>query len=426
MKRFRFPYFSRSTVPQHRETLFRKVCDINSFTLVELLVVIGILAILTAATVIVLNPAELLKQSRDSKRTTDLANLNNGIKLLLTQNPDVNLGSASTVYISLSDSSSTCGSYSLPVLPAGWQYHCATAANLNKVDSTGWIPISFSSATSGVASLAALPLDPQNSGAYYYSYIPGGSWEIMGMFESEKYAAKARSDAGTDPERLEVGSNLALWKDVYGLIGYWPMDEGSGTAVVDRSGNNNTGTLSGASWESGANCKVGGCLIFDGVNDYVSIGSANISPSYITVSAWINVKSLISQSSEKWIMAIPIDASPWESYGFIWHPSGSGYTLAFDTYESWVESLSTVLDFDTFHHFVGTYSGATLNVYIDGVLVKSVNKSGTPLTYIGNKPFMIGSRSGPSYNTNVVADDVRVYNRALSAAEIQAIYNATK
>jgi type II secretory pathway pseudopilin PulG len=183
----------------------------DSFTLVELLVVIGILAILTAAVVIVLNPAELLKQSRDSKRTTDLASLNNAIKLLLTQNPDVSLGSASTVYISLPATNADCSDIAstLPPIPSDWQYRCVTAANSQKTDGTGWIPVSFAAA-GGVASLSALPLDPQNTLQNFYSYIPGGSWELMATFESRKYQPKAQNDGGVQPGAIEVGTNLAL------------------------------------------------------------------------------------------------------------------------------------------------------------------------------------------------------------------------
>lgn len=133
-----------------------------SFTLVELLVVIGILAILTAAVVIVLNPAELLKQSRDSKRITDMAAVDNALKILLTQTPEVSLGNASTVYVSLGDSSSTCGSYALPTLPSGWQYRCATSANLIKTDGSGWIPVNFAN---GASQLPALPVRMRRAAA---------------------------------------------------------------------------------------------------------------------------------------------------------------------------------------------------------------------------------------------------------------------
>jgi type II secretory pathway pseudopilin PulG len=188
----------------------------DSFTLVELLVVIGILAILTAAVVIVLNPAELLKQSRDSKRTTDLAAVNNALKLLLTQNPDVSLGNASTVYVSLADASlaagatSTCPSLGLPALPSGWKYQCVSAANLIKTDGTGWIPVNFAS---GASQLPALPIDPQNvssTGLYYTYASANGRWELDFFFESAKRQAAGQNDGGDYDDRYEIGSNVAI------------------------------------------------------------------------------------------------------------------------------------------------------------------------------------------------------------------------
>ena len=56
----------------------------RGFTLVELLIVIAILAVLSVTVVVVLNPAELLKQARDSTRISDLASINSAIALYLT------------------------------------------------------------------------------------------------------------------------------------------------------------------------------------------------------------------------------------------------------------------------------------------------------------------------------------------------------
>ncbi|MDE2145009.1 MAG: prepilin-type N-terminal cleavage/methylation domain-containing protein, partial [Patescibacteria group bacterium] len=57
----------------------------DSFTLIELLIVIAIIGILASVVVLVLNPAQLLSQSRDSRRTQDLSNLNNAIGMYLSE-----------------------------------------------------------------------------------------------------------------------------------------------------------------------------------------------------------------------------------------------------------------------------------------------------------------------------------------------------
>ncbi|MFA6994699.1 MAG: type II secretion system protein, partial [Candidatus Paceibacterota bacterium] len=102
----------------------------KSFTLIELLIVIGILAVLVAAIVITLNPAQLLAQARDSKRQQDLSALNQALNTITTLDQSLFMGTSSIVYTSLPDSSSTCGSWGLPTLPSGWQYHCSPTSSL--------------------------------------------------------------------------------------------------------------------------------------------------------------------------------------------------------------------------------------------------------------------------------------------------------
>ncbi len=96
----------------------------NSFTLIELLVVIAILAVLATAVVLVLNPAQLLAQGRDSTRLSDLAALQSALSLFQADQYSQSLGIASTTYISIPDSSSTCGDLGLPALPSGYSYAC--------------------------------------------------------------------------------------------------------------------------------------------------------------------------------------------------------------------------------------------------------------------------------------------------------------
>ena len=86
----------------------RNLKSAQAFTLIELLVVIAVLAVLSTAAVLVINPAELIKRSRDSRRLQELNELNKAISLLVADKPAADLGLSSKVYISLPDSDPDC------------------------------------------------------------------------------------------------------------------------------------------------------------------------------------------------------------------------------------------------------------------------------------------------------------------------------
>jgi len=104
------------------------------------------------------------------------------------------MGSANTVYVSLPSANSNCSDLGLPSLPAGWSYHCSNSTNLQKTDSTGWIPINFTQISFGNV-LQSLPVDPINttSTGNYYIYVTGGSYQLATLFESEKYNSELTS-----------------------------------------------------------------------------------------------------------------------------------------------------------------------------------------------------------------------------------------
>ncbi len=189
----------------------------SSFTLVELLVVIGILAILTAAVVVVLNPAQLIAQSRDTTRFSDIETLNKALSLYQTDGGS-SFGTSTTVYVSIPDTSTSCANLGLATLPSGWTYACVTSANLQKTDGTGWIPVNFSSVSTG-SPLSSLPTDPINATSTnnFYTYITSGSnWTVSAQtLESTKYAYRAQTDGGTSATAYEVGSSLTLSPYIY-------------------------------------------------------------------------------------------------------------------------------------------------------------------------------------------------------------------
>ncbi len=178
----------------------------SSFTLIELLVVIAILAILAVVVVVVINPSELLKQARDSTRLSDLQTLNKAIALFQADQVGKSLGDPNTIYISIPDptlsgnQTSTCSSLNLPQLPSGYQYHCVSKDNLTKIDGKGWAPVPLKDISYG-SPIPKLPIDPinQTSTGEYYTYIPGGSWELTALLTSQKHQEKAINDGDAFP-----------------------------------------------------------------------------------------------------------------------------------------------------------------------------------------------------------------------------------
>ncbi len=111
----------------------------NSFTLVELMIVLAILALLAGIVVFTIKPGNILDNVNDYKRVSDLNNITKSINYLNVINLGLlNLGSATTIYVSLPDNTSTtCSSYALPSLPAGYGYSCKNTTIYRLNDSTG-------------------------------------------------------------------------------------------------------------------------------------------------------------------------------------------------------------------------------------------------------------------------------------------------
>jgi prepilin-type N-terminal cleavage/methylation domain-containing protein len=207
------------------------------FTLLELLIVIGILAVLATTVVLVINPGDLLARSRDSRRISDLSTLNSAINLALISNPSLSLGTPNTIYVSLPSDQPDCSDLGLPS-HSGWTYHCATQDNLTKTNGDGWIPINFTQMDIG-SPISHLPLDPKNtyikdltqSNDFFFTYAVNSSnqWELNAKTESSRFgftdrdgfpivnAATTPINDGGDNGLYEIGSNLTIIPDSGGL-----------------------------------------------------------------------------------------------------------------------------------------------------------------------------------------------------------------
>lgn len=204
----------------------------KGFTLLELLIVIAILAILSVTLVLVLNPAESLKKSRDTQRMSDLATLKTALGLYITTvtNPDLttdvvdnnrcylNGAGTKTVFYSTTMGSDTA------VAETG----TAVGSITTTTDGLGWLPVNLD-AIAGGSPISNLPLDPSNTfanggstadaitnDALVYRYACNASnitFELNAKLESAAFVTddnKAAKDGGNNALLYEVGTAINI------------------------------------------------------------------------------------------------------------------------------------------------------------------------------------------------------------------------
>jgi hypothetical protein len=229
-------------------------------------------------------------------------------------------------------------------------------------------------------------------------------------------------NAGRSPYAAATGTESVGANPVNaGLVGYWPMNEGTGTVASDASGNGNQGTwngsLIGGSHYAGG--KFGGAGNLDGVGNYVVTGTNGfpLGNGPRSVFAWIY---FTAASPNYYVFGYGNSTITGAVAGLRVTPS-----LVFQGVSDDFASAFTVTS-NTWHFIGFTYGGGTsMVIYYDGqsqtgTLAIPLNTvlPGSDPSNIGQKPF------GGGFYYGGQIDDVRLYNRALSAAEVNQIYNA--
>ena len=201
-----------------------------------------------------------------------------------------------------------------------------------------------------------------------------------------------------------------------GLVAAYSFNEGSGVSVGDASGSGNVGSVGSAAWSAAG--KFGGALSFSGSGARVTVPDAAslrlssamtleawVSPSAVS-SAWRDV--IVKGDDDYYLMATSAPSS---------FPVGAGIfggvkARAFGT---------SVLALNAWTHLAVMYDGAVLRLYVNGVLVASTAKTGAIAS--SSNPLQFGGDAIYGQYFAGKIDEVRVYNVALSAAQVQTDMN---
>jgi hypothetical protein len=220
-----------------------------------------------------------------------------------------------------------------------------------------------------------------------------------------------------------------------GLVSWWP---GDGNA--DDIQNGNDGTLqNGATFAQGL---VGQAFSLDGIDDFVNVGNAptlHVSAGNFTVEAWVkfNVEGVFPDIDD---MSIADKISPeginqngWRlmrqrDNGHFWFCFGGGTINGcdFNDDRTGMNATSvrstTVAQKNVWYHVVGILSSDQIAIYVNGI--REGEKARPLFTDTHATDLLIGANAPEGAHLNGLVDEVAIYNRALSAAEIQAIFNA--
>jgi len=194
-------------------------------------------------------------------------------------------------------------------------------------------------------------------------------------------------------------------------VAAYAFNEGSGTTAADASGTGNTGSITDGTWT--ASGKYGGALAFDGNGTMVTIPDA---PSLhlttaMTLEAWLNPSAMTGSWAD-------VIYKGDDNYYLEGMTPGGAQPVAGGT---WTGNLnlfgSVTLPLNAWTHLASTYDGAMLRLYVNGTEVASAARSGGLAA--STHPLEIGGDSLYGQYFAGLIDEVRVYDVALTAAQIQ-------
>jgi len=379
-----------------------QISKYKGFTLVEVLLVIILLAVLMGIVVLAINPRNIISEVNDNKREADALTIYQALEQYAVKNntyPDSikNMTNNSSAYICKTSATS-----------------CNTSTQINL--SSLLVPTYFSK-------IPEYSTDTNNSGFYIVKDSNGkiGVGGVKQVNNTTFVKGLESQSFATVPVPQIVKTGLVLRLDAGDIASYI----GSGTTWTDLSGNNNNGTLVNGVGYSSAN---GGSLVFDGLNDYISINNSstlNLS-SGLTISIWF-YSGTVSANNYLYLKG----RTDFDNYNPLISTVGGYEWTGVNGRARYIPSAGFINNNTWYNLVVSHNSGNIPNIYLNSVL-------STSHTFIeGVSNFALGTNTNPvginadiprGYigNFNGQISSIFVYNRSLTAEEVQQNFNATK
>jgi FlaG/FlaF family flagellin (archaellin) len=215
-----------------------------------------------------------------------------------------------------------------------------------------------------------------------------------------------------------VENPTGVWDSYEGV---WHFDEGSGLTSADSTSNGNDGDLLNTAWTTGPNAAMSSALSFNGATSRDTLPPSSLTmTNAVTVEGWIKCTNTFG----RWFMKSEISGAPYDEYGI--GPTGGGdirWELATSAGIQYIDT--NALDTTTWHYVVGTWDGAIMKTYVNGVQqLETKAVSGTITTLAPSATIGYGAYGGaPHAFLNGSIDELRISSTARLLDWIQTEYN---
>ena len=243
------------------------------------------------------------------------------------------------------------------------------------------------------------------------------------------YTFASWSDGGGQQHSITVPNSAQSFTATFnstpvptGLVGAWAFNEGAGATASDASGNGNHGVVAGAGATWTTSGKYGGALSFNGSSGSVTVPNApsiSLSSSY-TLEAWVRPTALSGYQTIL-IKETTGGCSYWLQTNATGVSSGLGNGGCREH-----QSTTPAVPVNQWSHLAAVFNDTanTYTIYLNGVAVSTQSETAAP---VANSQALVFGQSGCSgcgfERWRGLFDDIRIYNRPLSTAEIQTDMN---